>query len=193
MRMKGSIIISILILSITINCYASEPGATGANYVDIGALERRDEDEINYFAYGSNMDVQRMKSREIVFSKRYHAILPGYRLEFNKITLFNQKEGYANIVVDKNEYVEGVLYNIDDVDLEKLDCFEGYPDHYNRITIKVRLDNQSEVEAITYIAQPDKTRRGLKPSKKYLNYLLAAKNILSREYYKKLETWETLD
>lgn len=148
---------------------------------------------MNYFAYGSNMDVQRLRNRRIGFTKRYHAILPGYRLDFNKISSSNPREGYANIVLDENECVEGALYNIDDADFQKLDRFEGYPNHYNKITVKIRLDNRSEVDATAYIAQSYRTRNGLKPCKKYLSHLLAGKDILSKEYYKRLETWETLD
>ena len=148
---------------------------------------------MNYFAYGSNMDVQRMKNRRIGFSKRCHAILPGYRLDFNKIASSDPREGYANIVVDRSHCVEGVLYDIDDADLTKLDYFEGYPEHYDRTTIKVRPDNRSEVEATIYIAQSNRTKKGLKPSRKYLSHLLAAKDILSKEYYKRLEAWQTLD
>ena len=134
-----------------------------------------------------------MENRGIRFSNRCHAILPGYQLDFNKIASSNPREGKANVVADKNECVEGVLYDINDTDLARLDCFERYPDHYNRISVRVRLADRRGVEAITYVAQRHRTARGLKPSKSYLNYLLAAKDILSRDYYNSLGTWETLD
>lgn len=146
-----------------------------------------------YFAYGSNMNPDRMKERKVNYFQRKHAVLIGHRLEFNKVASRNPKEGYANIVPDKNGFVEGVLYDILDSDLLKLDEHEGYPNHYDRIILPVLTDNGQDIEAVTYIAQPDKIRKGLKPGKDYLGHLLAARDILSESYYKDMETIETLD
>jgi gamma-glutamylcyclotransferase len=148
---------------------------------------------MKYFAYGSNMDAERMRERDIRFSQRTHGILKGYRLEFNKIASRNPQEGYANVVKFENGIVEGVIYEIPDSDLSKLDRFEGYPDHYDRLMIKVQLDDGQKLEAIIYIAQPDKIAEGLKPSRDYLDHLLAAKDILSESYRRKLEAWQPLD
>ena len=146
-----------------------------------------------YFAYGSNMAPERMTERGITFSQRKHAMLMDYRLEFNKVAFGRPEEGYANIVQFENGIVEGVLYDIQNSDLSKLDRYEGYPDHYHRVKVKVRLDDRQEVDALAYIAQPDKVRDGLKPSREYLDHLLAARDILSESYNRKLEAWQTLD
>jgi cation transport regulator ChaC len=148
---------------------------------------------LKYFAYGSNMDPDRMRVRGVNFLKREHAILEGWRLEFNKVSSRNSKEGYANIVRDENGIVEGVLYDIADSDLKILDRYEGYPSHYERIKVVVRMDDGEMVEAITYVAKPDKVREGLKPSKEYLNHLLKGCDLLSEEYCRKLRKLETLD
>ena len=148
---------------------------------------------MKYFAYGSNMNPERMMERSIGFSQRSHAILKGYRLEFNKIASRNPQEGYANVVKFENGIVEGLLYEIRNSDLSKLDTREGYPDHYDRVKVKVQLDDGQKVQAVTYIAQPDKLRDGLKPSRDYLGHLLAAKDVLSESYRRKLEALQTLD
>jgi len=148
---------------------------------------------MKYFAYGSNMDPERMRSRGIRFSKRVHAVLRGYILRFNKVSSRNPREGYANIVPHKGGIVEGIRYEIPDEDIYKLDKFEGYPYHYNRIEVDVELDDGRRVRAVTYIAQPDKVREGLKPSRGYLKHLLAGKDILSESYYEMLKSWPTLD
>ena len=148
---------------------------------------------MRYFAYGSNMDPDRMRERGVNFLKREHAILEGWRLEFNKVSSRNPDEGYANIVKDENSVVEGILYEINDSDLKILDRYEGYPNHYERIKVAVRMDNGEKVEAVTYIAKPDKVKNGLKPSRKYLNHLLKGCDLLSEEYCRKLRRWETLD
>jgi len=148
---------------------------------------------MRYFAYGSNMDPDRMRERGVNFLKREHAILEGWRLEFHKVSSRNPDEGYANIVKDENSVVEGILYEINDSDLKILDRYEGYPNHYERIKVAVRMDNGEKVEAVTYIAKPDKVKNGLKPSRKYLNHLLKGCDLLSEEYCRKLRRWETLD
>lgn len=148
---------------------------------------------MKYFAYGSNMNPERMKEREIKFSKRVYAILEGWRLEFNKIASRNPNEGYANIMEDKKCIVEGILYEIADADIKQLDKYEGYPNHYDRVTVKVKQDNGQKIEAITYIAQCNKIRGGLKPSKEYFEHLLKGCDLLSEEYCERLRIWETLD
>jgi gamma-glutamylcyclotransferase (GGCT)/AIG2-like uncharacterized protein YtfP len=147
---------------------------------------------MKYFAYGSNMDPERMRERGVKFSIREHAILEGWRLEFNKMASRNPYEGYANIMRDKRCVVEGIIYEIPSSDIAKLDCCEGYPFHYDKIKVRVKLDSGQEVEAVTYIAQPDKIRSGLKPSKEYLNHLLKGCNILPEEYCARLRERETL-
>jgi gamma-glutamylcyclotransferase (GGCT)/AIG2-like uncharacterized protein YtfP len=89
--------------------------------------------------------------------------------------------------------VEGILYEIQDSDLERLDKYEGYTYHYRRIKIKVKVDDGEEVEATTYVARHDKVKDSLKPNKEYLEHLLKWYDLLSREYFKKLRGWETLD
>lgn len=89
--------------------------------------------------------------------------------------------------------MEGVLYEIEDSGISKLDKYEGYPDHYGRRSVKVQLDDGQEVEAITYVANSDKIRDGLKPSNKYLSHLLKGCDLLPKEYYKRLMELETLN
>ena len=62
----------------------------------LGILNKRKI--IKYFAYGSNMNPELMRERNINFSLRKRVILRYFRLEFNKIASRNPKEGYANIV-----------------------------------------------------------------------------------------------
>jgi len=149
---------------------------------------------VKYFAYGSNMDPDRMREeRKVFFLKRERAVLEGWRLLFNKIKRDLPGAGYANIVKDEGSIVEGVLYEIREEDLEKLDECEGYPRHYYRRKVKVRIEDGREVEALTYIANPDMTRSDLKPTRKYLRYLIRGSDILSEEYREKLQRIETLE
>jgi cation transport regulator ChaC len=153
--------------------------------------------KMKYFAYGSNMDPLQMKEANVPFSERWRAVLTGHVLRFNKVATRHdaqEGEGKGNIVEKENEIVEGVLYKIYSSDLRGLDEKEGYPKHYNRIFVKVKLDDHhTKVRAVTYVAQPSMTRDGLKPTREYLSHYLAAREILSESYYQKLLAVETLD
>lgn len=148
---------------------------------------------MKYFAYGSNMNPNRMRERGINFSKREYAILERWILKFNKVASDNPNKGYANIEKDERSLVEGILYTIQDLDIEKLDGYEGYPNNYKKLKVRVKLDNGEEDEAITYVANPNKVKNGLKPSKNYLDHLLKGCDLLSEEYCEKLKKWKTLD
>ena len=148
---------------------------------------------VRYFAYGSNMDPEQMIGRGVEFTSREWALLKGWRLEFNKEVSSCPNAGYANIVKDEDGVVEGILYEITEKGLGLLDCKEGYPDHYGQIQVGVVLGNGEEVEAITYVAQLDWVREGLKPTRDYMQHLLAGCDLLSDEYCDKLRDRELLD
>lgn len=151
--------------------------------------------KVFYFAFGSNMNEKRMKERGVSFTnRRFAGTLYGYRLSFNK-SAAGDEEGFANIEpAEPESWVEGVVYETDTDQLLKLDRYEGVPAHYYHATVTVRILNKNgvfeEVAAVAYVAQPSKTKAGLKPSRDYLNHLLAGKAYLSSEYYAMLEAWE---
>ena len=143
---------------------------------------------MKYFAYGSNMDKDRMASRNINFTSRQFAILEGYNLLFNK----KSKEGVAaNIEKSDTDFIEGILYEFPDEEILILDKYEGYPREYNRIKITVKDINENLIEVVIYIAQPDKIVNGLHPTKEYINFLLAGKDILSPQYIDKIKKIKT--
>lgn len=147
---------------------------------------------MKYFAYGSNMDPQRMKNRKVYFSKRERAILKDHKLCFNKQVARNSKEGYANLIPKKGFATEGVLYEINDDDIKKLDVAEGYPNHYYRKTVEVEKNNGQKVKASIYFAQTYKIKDDLKPTREYLNYLKKVRDLLSENYLDFLNSFDTL-
>ena len=107
---------------------------------------------MKYFAYGSNMNKERMTERKINFTSRQFAKLDGYKLVFNK----KAKDGnytYANIIVSDDEFVEGVLYEFSDEEISKLDKAEGFPIHYDKIQVNLTDKENNSVNATTYIAK----------------------------------------
>ena len=142
-----------------------------------------------YFAYGSNMDPQRIQKRINRLPSRESAVLIGYKLYFNKKADGKPGIGYANIMLTEGESVYGILYQVTECELSKIDCHEGvYTGHYSRQEVTVLLEDKQEINAITYIACPDKIRNKLVPEKSYLAHLLAGKAYLPEEYVCFLES-----
>jgi len=118
---------------------------------------------IYYFAYGSNLDKNQMKARVGDWKNSYKGILEGYRLTFDS-------RGKADIIEDKNGKVFGVVYELTEEQLNKLDIFEGIRNNiYKRHPVKVKVNNIT-IDAITYI-------RVIKtpfspPDKNYLNKII---------------------
>ena len=132
-----------------------------------------------YFAYGSNLNQQRMIERGVIFTEMRPAKLYDYELRFNKVS----KQGaVANVIYKKDSIVEGILYRVQSLDL--LDKYEGVKSgHYNRVLLNV-----DGVLANVYICENKQfLQEGLKPKQEYLNHLLEGKNYMSEEYFEKLK------
>ena len=140
------------------------------------------EDRVWYFAYGSNMDVAQMLTREAPFTRIKKGRVHGNRLLFNKIADRYPGYGYANIVSEHGFEVIGVLYEVNEAGLLKLDECEGVSsNHYFRSQITVLLDDGKSVEATVYLAHPNKVKDGLLPTKAYMDHLYQGLDILGDE------------
>jgi gamma-glutamylcyclotransferase len=148
---------------------------------------------VRYFAYGTNMNADIMARKELSYNVRQAATLDGYGLRFNKRSLralLPDLIGFANIVVAAEEKVEGVLYEMSDQLLDRLDTLERHPEHYQRIEVTVQT-NEGPLACYTYHAQPDKIAEGLIPSRNYINHMLAVCDLLSPTYRDRLDRLET--
>lgn len=86
--------------------------------------------DLFYFAYGSNMDLKQMRSRVGYVNIAETYVLEDHRLTFNG-GLYNA--GFANIEEANGQTVEGVLYQLDDHQIWRLDGFEGWPNAYKKM------------------------------------------------------------
>ena len=148
-----------------------------------------EEDFEYYFAYGSNLNAERMKEREAFFTKREAAVLRGYKLMF----AFNSGNGFgsATVVQDSNSDVYGALYTLERGGLAKLDVFEWVPrGGYKRVNVKVDRNDGEQVDCISYVCTEKYFKSGLFPSTQYLGHLLKGKDILPANYYNFLENHE---
>lgn len=146
-----------------------------------------------YFAYGSNMNPDRVRARGIVFHRVLGARLQGYSLVFNKTSGRHAGVGHANLVIDHSAVVEGVLYWLDGADeITKMDPFEVTPINYSRDIVEVDTQQGPRL-SWTYFANPALRMAGLQPPRSYMNHLLAGKTYLSPAYYERLVDWECLE
>lgn len=146
-----------------------------------------------YFAYGSNCNPDMMEKKGVPFTARERAVLRGYRLRFNKMSLRERLPnviGFANIDECPDSKVQGILYDIAAEGLPVLDASERYPDHYDRIEVVVDIELGSET-CWVYKAQPDKVAEGLVPSRNYLNHILAGREFLTQQYFEALDQSQT--
>jgi hypothetical protein len=146
-----------------------------------------------YFAYGSNMNPERVRERGLRVMRAEAARLPGFCLVFDKASPAHPGVGHANVVRDRAAVVEGVLYWLaDERQILKMDPFERAPVNYSRERVEV-LTDAGPVWCWTYFANPAVRRPGLRPSREYLAHLLAGRPFLSPAYYQRLAGWACRD
>lgn len=103
---------------------------------------------VRYFAYGSNMDPQQMGERAP--SARVVGVgrLDGYRLVFNVYST-GWEGGAANLEPDPDAHVWGVVWEVSEEELERLDTYEGHPTFYRREEVTVQTPGGPET-CLTY-------------------------------------------
>lgn len=118
---------------------------------------------ISYFAYGSNMSVERLRRR--VPSAVYIGIakLANYTFSCNKRS--SSGSGKGNICAQENAITWGVVYQIPISDISKLDNFEK---GYSRVIVNVHI-NEAPLSCITY--QSDRVTSD-RPFGWYMHYIL---------------------
>lgn len=153
---------------------------------------------IHYFAFGSNMNVERLLTdrlapRGVALEAILPARLEGYRLTFDKRADQFGGAGVANIVRSPGDVVHGTLNAMSDAGLDVLDHYEGVASNmYQRIRIGVITPDGTAIDAIAYQAQPPFSQDA-KPAQRYLAHLLAGQAHLPVDYFNQLRCWPTHD
>ena len=142
----------------------------------------------HYFAYGSNMNSDRVAERCLRYDQVASARLNGFALRFNKRSRKLPVSGRANIVQKDGATVFGVLYRLEHPnEIVKMDRFEHAPIDYRRLIVEVEADGQA-VACWTYFANQRVVDNSLVPQQSYVNHLLAGKKYLPQEYVDELES-----
>lgn len=130
-----------------------------------------------YFAYGSNLNWERMKNRCPSAEFYCKAFLPDYRIEFTRESS-KLNCGVADIIWDENNKAYGVVYKIDEDDLGRLDKREGYMPQrdincYKRIEIMVFKEDNDEEPITVFTYEVEKKEFGkYKPNNDYKNLIV---------------------
>ncbi|MBT6893526.1 MAG: gamma-glutamylcyclotransferase [Gammaproteobacteria bacterium] len=140
----------------------------------------------HYFAYGSNMNPDRVRQRKMSFESADSGQLFDYSLRFNKRSVKYPGAAAANVMAVSKGVTEGVVYRlVDPTQIEMMDPYEGYPVLYNRTALPI-VTRAGVVDAWVYIANEDHVTEGLAPARWYLNHLLAGRDYLSVPYFESL-------
>lgn len=137
---------------------------------------------LHYFAYGSNMDSEQMKTRcPSSFGLLGVGVLKGWRFFINS-------RHVANITQSKNSKVYGLLFEINKDCLESLDRSEGYPKIYDRQELTIIFEGK-KINAWVYI-DSNSTRLGRPRSNCLERVVEAAENFkFPKDYIKHLKSF----
>lgn len=128
-------------------------------------LESDPEQPLWLIAYGSNMSRRRLESRVGKVGPCLAFRLAGYALCFNK------EGARANLRRESDASVPVTAWLLNRQQLQRLDVFEGTPEHYHRLGITVRLEGKWQLMEV-YLAHPDRLEPEACPDPEYLSHIL---------------------
>ena len=131
---------------------------------ETGLLKERE-----YFAYGSNMNLDQMAYRCPAATVVGNVRLEGYRLAFRGKTSGN---GVATILPEEGSHVDGVLWKITEACERSLDRYEGYPYFYDKQEITVTGRDGKEYQSLVYVMNAPHKECPAVPSRFYLEGIL---------------------
>lgn len=147
-----------------------------------------------YIAYGSNLNLGQMKYRCPTAKLYDTGVIENYELQFKGMPHC----AYATIAPSEGKSVPVALWELQPRDEKLLDRYEGYPSHYFKEDLPVKI-NGEEITAMVYIMNlkqqfglPSESyyntvRQGYKDCNLDLNVLNDAVNESAEKYYEQIE------
>ena len=126
---------------------------------------------LNYLGYGSNLFVQRIVERIPSAKSIATAIVPGYRLRFDKCGRDGSSKANMFFSGSVDDAIHGAIYSIAAGEKSTLDAIEG--DAYKTHELIVTTDAGDEMRVFTYIAAQSATGSTLRPYSWYRALVLA--------------------
>jgi len=145
-------------------------------------------DDVWYFAYGSNLSTIQKELRTSAIrtgdDRPRIALLADFRFAFNKRG--GKGQVFANVMACPRNQVIGVVYRCKPSTVETMSGFEG---GYERRTVVVVIDDNTSVEAITYVAMKKNVVDDARPTDEYLTRIVdgAIQHGLPPDYIEKIK------
>lgn len=129
------------------------------------------EEPIHYFAYGSNLHPLRIGKRIDNIRLITTHKLSSYQLKFNKHGQDDSAKCNIEFTGLTNDYVHGVIYELDFAGLKLLDEIEDLNAGYQHKMIQLPV-NGLTIDVLTYIAMPDYVNDRIEPFHWYKQLVL---------------------
>ena len=155
-------------------------------------------EKISVFTYNELLNGDYFKEMGFDYIEKVTVTLSAQRLVFIRLPPEGtgiEGQGLPNIEPTPNNagMMEGVLYEMYDTFLPKLDEFHGYPTECNRKLMDLNRHDFNTVRGIIYFAQPDKIGEKLKPSKALMKLYRKSRKEHSMLYFARLMNTRTCD
>ena len=163
----------------------------------LNEIPKAEDEKRPYFAYGSNLWLDQMRTRCPSHKRLGTAVLSGHRVVCNKVG-DNGVDFYAGIIVSPGDEVLGALYRLTPENIAKLDKREGIEekDHYYRDAKEFNVRNRATgvvINAFTYFVSKPVAPK--KPTRDYAQKIFEGcrDHGFPKEYVKNLERWFLMD
>jgi gamma-glutamylcyclotransferase (GGCT)/AIG2-like uncharacterized protein YtfP len=147
-----------------------------------------------YFSYGSFLDSKTLRKHAPSASFVSRAVLPNFEVQFNFLSK-TYEGGVTGVEPTPGKKAQGVIYDVSQEDLGRLDAVEGVPEGiYYRQKVLIVNEEGKLLKADTYRTTDPKGP--FTPTKRYLSLMLsgAREHRLDPKYVQELENlYSTLD
>lgn len=129
-----------------------------------------------YLAYGSNMQSETLRGRRgVAYRRAVPVVAAGWRLVFDKPSLFGTAHSFANVVPDVAAEVLGVAFEMTAEDLAHVEHSEGVAvGNYRSIEVVVRpIDTTLADPRRAVTLASDRRDSDRRPSTRYLDLVIA--------------------
>lgn len=155
-------------------------------------------EKISVFAYNELINEDYFKEKGFEYIDKVTVTLSAQRMVFSRLPLKGEGiegQGLPNIEPTPNNagMMEGMLYDMYDTFLPKLDEFHGYPKECNRKVMDLNAHDFHTVRGIVYFAQPDRIGDKLKPSKALMKLFKKSRKEMTMLYFARLMNTRTCD
>jgi len=146
-----------------------------------------------YFAYGSNMSTRRLQGRTPSATPLGVGVLHSHLMKFHKISGDGSGKCDAFETGDANDCMHGVVYRINEAEIETLDIVEELGRGYEKKQASITVHGRERLEAFTYCAIS--TDASLSPYCWYKEHVVrgAEEHGLPRDYTAALRAIRHLD